>query len=597
MSTSLLRVIWSVTGPYKKYAVFLLILLIVSAVFDSLSLVMILPVLEVLLNHENSRYYRLMQPVLSWFPSSSHLFVVCGLCFLLIVFKNILVLYRAWVSKSFIGKLRLYWSSHIFDNCLYSHFIWYLKQKQGVILENVLYEPNYASKCFRDLIDLVNMAFIVLCLTASLLFLNWQVTVLTFVVGLFICLVQWRYTSKHSSSIGKEKILLNQGISGMVAESIAGVRQVKLFAMEKSVARIFHGRMERLMQLLVRLGVIQELPNAIGEVAIVGLILSILLYYIYELGVPFSEIVPFIGMFVIAANRLSMNLGKLLSQRVSVLSFMPSLQLVDDLVHHADIRESSRPGGAIPPFHDCVVFENVDFQYDKSHPVFQSLDLEFKQGKVTALTGPSGSGKSTVCDLLTGLLRPSSGRILVDGRDMEGIDIRGWRDRLGYVSQESFFFNATLRENILSGMPSVGDDDLVRIASLCGAHEFVRDFPGGYDTVIGDSGIRMSVGQRQRIAVMRALVRRPQILILDEVTSSLDSQNEKEILQLIDRLRAEGMTVILVTHRILTLRVTDFIYVMEKGRVVESGAYEDLLRNQNLFSRLDQLSREPVVSS
>lgn len=589
------RLLWSIVGPHRKMALFLLSVLILSAAAESMSLVMIYPLLESLLPDDGEGGgIPVLRTVLNWFPEQYELLVVCALAFGVIVFKNLLILYRAYLSKSFLGRLRLYWSGSILENCLHSRFIWHLRQKQGVILENVLHEPNYASKCLRDLIDLVSKSFLVACLTLSLFAFNWRVTLATIAVGAVICMVQWGYTRRHSHGIGKKKILLHQELSGIVAESLAGVRQIKIFSMESGAAKMFDAKMSRLMRLLVRLGVIQELPNVIGEVFVVGLILGTLFYFVYGAGMEFAEILPLIGVFVFCAQRISQNLGMLLSQRVSVISYVPSLRLVDSLMRSADIREETGGSESFERLGDRIALDNVHFSYDGKHEVFKGLSLDMPKGQITAITGPSGSGKSTVCDLVTGLLQPADGRVLVDGRDLRGYNLRSWREKIGYVSQESFFFNATILENILSGRPGGAEEKAAEAARLAGAHEFIERFPEGYNTRIGESGVRMSVGQRQRLAIARALMREPEILILDEVTSALDTKNEMDIIGLIRDLRRRGFTIVMVTHRIASLRAADAIHVLDRGELAESGTYGDLLRNQSLFARLDELSRAPL---
>jgi ATP-binding cassette subfamily C protein len=197
-------------------------------------------------------------------------------------------------------------------------------------------------------------------------------------------------------------------------------------------------------------------------------------------------------------------------------------------------------------------------------------------GATTAIVGPSGSGKSTLADLLMGLLTPSEGRILVDGVTLDGGRLDAWRDQIGYVAQEAFLFHESVRANLLWARPDASEEEIWHALRLASADAFVRALPHGLDTVVGDRGVLVSGGERQRLSLARALVRRPALLILDEATSSLDSENEARIQQAIDKLHQQ-MTIVVITHRLSTIRGADTIHVVDRGRLVESGTWTDLV--------------------
>ena len=247
-----------------------------------------------------------------------------------------------------------------------------------------------------------------------------------------------------------------------------------------------------------------------------------------------------------------------------------------------------------------IHFDDVTFDYrrDGTAVAVQALTFEIAAGQTTAIVGPSGAGKSTVADLLTGLLEPTGGRILVDGRPLTAACLDAWRDHIGYVLQDTFLFHESVRANLVWARPGAADDDLWRALQSAAAADFVAALPEGLDTVVGDRGMLVSGGERQRLALARALLRRPALLILDEATSSIDSENEARIQAAIDRLH-EQITIVIITHRLSTVRHADIVHVIDRGRLVESGSWTALAAREH--GRFRELCRaqgleEPILA-
>ncbi|TVP43918.1 MAG: ABC transporter ATP-binding protein, partial [Gemmatimonadales bacterium] len=236
-----------------------------------------------------------------------------------------------------------------------------------------------------------------------------------------------------------------------------------------------------------------------------------------------------------------------------------------------------------------IVFDNVSFHYREGEPVLDGISFEAPAGSVTALVGPSGAGKTTLMDLLGRFYDTTGGRILVDGIPLQEYSMTSLRHGLGIVSQETVLFHDTVRSNIAYGLPGpISDEDLEAAARAAHAHEFVSRMPKGYDTVVGERGTQLSGGQRQRIAIARAILRDPPILVLDEATSSLDSESERLVQDAVGRL-LEGRTVFVIAHRLSTIQRADRILVMEAGRVIQRGSHDDLLQEGGLYRHLHDL--------
>ena len=256
----------------------------------------------------------------------------------------------------------------------------------------------------------------------------------------------------------------------------------------------------------------------------------------------------------------------------------------------AELEENQVPGRTLkmPPIQGSVQFENVEFAYDPDKPVLHGISFVAEPGSVTALVGSSGSGKSTIISLLCAFHTPSTGRVLVDGIDLAHVDLNTFRSQLGVVLQDSFLFDGTIRENILFSKPDATEEQFLFAGRTARVDEFAERFPDAYDTIVGERGVKLSGGQRQRLSIARALLAEPRILILDEATSSLDSESEAMIQAGLNQLM-QGRTTFVIAHRLSTIRRADQILVVEQGRVVERGNHAELFamggRYYDLYTR------------
>ena len=231
-----------------------------------------------------------------------------------------------------------------------------------------------------------------------------------------------------------------------------------------------------------------------------------------------------------------------------------------------------------------ISFENVSFRYFKNQELIEGVNLVIKQNRMTALVGHSGSGKSTIVSLLLRLYDVESGEITINGIDLREYDLESYLEKVGYVSQNTFVYNASVRENIAFG-GIFSDEKIVEAAIKANAHDFIVNLPEGYDTIVGDQGLRLSGGEKQRIAIARALVRDPEILLLDEATSSLDNESESIVQSSINKV-SKNVTTFVVAHRLSTIRNADNIYVMSKGKIVENGKHDELIEKRGMYYEL-----------
>jgi ATP-binding cassette, subfamily C, bacterial len=305
-------------------------------------------------------------------------------------------------------------------------------------------------------------------------------------------------------------------------------------------------------------------------------LLAIAVFLAYEvLHVATAQLLLLLFIFA----RLMPRLTSIYRQLQGLAIVLPVLEAVSEL--ERECREAAEPVSSHRSdigLHGTIRLEKVSFTYLRraNTPALSDVDLEIPQGLTTAIVGPSGAGKTTLADLLIGLLPATGGRILIDGGELTPDRLVAWRRHIGYVAQEAVLFHDTVRANLAWANPGASEEDLMQALRLSAAYDFVARLPEGLDTILGERGVLVSGGERQRLSLARALLRRPDMLVLDEATSSLDSENELRIQHAIEKLHQQ-MTIVVITHRLSTIRHADLIHVLDHGRVVESGSWDELV--------------------
>ena len=374
--------------------------------------------------------------------------------------------------------------------------------------------------------------------------------------------------------IFRERGKLQAEVTGRLTETLGGVRVVKAYHAEPREAAVFEGGVRRILDNVFRtltatsvlslsstvlLGVVGAAVMWVGAREILAARMTVGSFFTYTVFLGFL-VGPFFQIVSIGSQLTEALAG--LERTREVLSQRPE-------------DEDERRVVALPEVRGDVVFEDVTFAYREDEPVLHGISLHAAPGTVTALVGPSGAGKSTVIGLVCAFHAPRSGRILVDGVELATVRLDAYRAHLGVVLQETFLFDGTIRENVAFSRPDATADEVSEACRIAHVAEFAERFPDGYDTVVGERGVRLSGGQRQRVAIARAILADPRILILDEATSSLDSESEALIQQGLSWLM-RGRTTFVIAHRLSTIRRADQILVLEHGRVVERGTHAEL---------------------
>ena len=433
----------------------------------------------------------------------------------------------------------------------------------------------------KILMESLNIFFIfVLLVVVEPVISLMAMTVLGAVSGGFLMLVR-RKTAKYGEDEQEQHQnmikAVSQGLGGLKESIVLGRQHYFLNAFARSSKRYSVAGKFKL--------VMQEMPQRIIEtIAVTGMLLIAVVFL--ARGGDMMVVIPLLALFGTAAVKLMPSMKALVASLHTITYYRFAVDNVCDelraIGHHA--LQASRQDSEELPFKQYISLENISFRYPEAQgEALKRISLQIERGKAVAFVGSSGAGKTTLVDLLLGILKPTSGQICVDGNDVQE-NLRGWQAQLGYIPQQIYLSDASIANNIAFGVPEekVSLNQVVEVARIAQLDEFVQSLPDGYDTVIGESGVRLSGGQRQRIGIARALYHQPDVLVMDEATSALDNKTERFFMEALQQLR-ERYTIIMIAHRLSTVKECDELFMMENGKVTARGTYDELMAGSEAF--------------
>ncbi len=423
------------------------------------------------------------------------------------------------------------------------------------------------------LVDFVGGLLTAVIAFVYLLHISVVMTLLAFgVVVVFTAILQAAF--KTIRPIFRERSRINADVTGRLTESLGGVRVVKGYHAEEREAQVFAGGVQRLLDNVIRTLTAQSFMGLASTVVLgaVGALVMffgarLVLAHKLTLGGYFSY--TLILAYMIAPVVQIVAIGTQLTEAIA------GLDRTSEILNESDEENDPQRTATLGAIRGDIQFQDVLFSYEPTKPVLHGISLEAAPGTVTALVGPSGSGKSTIISLLCAFHKPDAGQVLIDGIDLSTVRLSDYRTQLGVVLQESFLFDGTIRENVQFSRPTASEAEVLEACRIARVDEFAERFPEGYETIVGERGVKLSGGQRQRISIARAILANPRILILDEATSSLDSESEAMIQEGLAYLM-RGRTTFVIAHRLSTIRRADQILVVEEGKIVERGTHAEL---------------------
>lgn len=508
--------------------------------------------------------------------------VLPAVVFLLYVIRGFLIFAQSYLMKSAAMKLVRGMRNKLYNHILHLPVSYFNRESSGVIISRIMYDVKelngLVSGVFKTLIVEVPT---VIFLLGIAFYRSWDLT--------FVSIILLPFVAYSSRKLGKRlkgrtkqvqrKVSL---LTHKIGEAILGNRVIKIFNREDVMEKKFTNENQKFYREVLRAVRIKEFAVVIIDL-VTGAGIALVLWYGFHM-IANENITPGeFGTIVVAILLVFSPLKKIGDAYTTLQEIKASIERIDTLfsVKHEEPGEIK-----IERFDRSIKFEDVSFTYPGiSTPVLQGLNLEVVQGEIIAIVGKSGVGKSTLIDLIPKFNKATSGKITIDGKDVNDLEIHSLRNLIGIVSQDIVLFNDTVRENIVFGKENATDEDIKEAAVLAYADEFVKDLPEKYETIIGERGLMLSGGQRQRIAIARAILKNPPILILDEATSSLDSVSEALVQKALEKLMANRTTIV-VAHRLSTIKNADRIVVIANGKIVDIGTHDKLIGINTTYREL-----------
>ncbi len=586
---SMAKIAYKYLKRYQSLSMTVFIAIIISSVFEGASFGMLIPLIQGMTNSADNMLGKI--PLLKHLNLSMAgtdqtrlLSWILGIMFMILLVKNVF----AYMSNLLIAKLRLGTSRDLavslMNNIIGYDLKFFDTAKSGHLMTSINVETVRMGDFIMAALNLATVSVRVGTYIILLFLISWKASIVVFV--LIACvMVPLEYLMKKLKHLGGMLSKAWSDYNFKLLEILNGIRVVKGSGAEERERGSFKNAADSIYDIQYNTNKYIYLRIPMSEIFIFGMTVLSLLVIINVTKVNIPAVFPYAAVFLVILTKALTQLNLLNSYRSNAMSNMASFSSYEELMDGKSKRTIEDGTKTIIKFSDSIRFDRVVFSYNGSSHVLNGVSLTIEKGKITAIVGTSGVGKSTLVNLIMRFYDVESGGILVDGTDIRELTLKGWRSKIGLVSQDIFIFNDSVRRNISYGLEDLNDEKVREAAAAAGIDDFIMSLTDGYDTVVGERGVQLSGGQKQRLSIARAIVRDPEILILDEATSSLDSETEKLINVAIDRI-SRDRTVIAIAHRLSTVVRADNIVVLDGGAIAENGSHPELLRKNGVYKRL-----------
>jgi len=573
----------------KRGALKLLSLMGTLALLEATGVASIMPFLAILSSPDLIETNSALAKLSAWtgVTSADQLLILTGaFVFVLVVSALVLQALVVWAQYRYAGNLMHSWSCRIVETYLQQPYEWFLARHSSEFSASTINEVNQVIyHAVLPLLLIASNALVAIAVFAFLLIIDPVLAITTVVVLAGAYVTTYRFLRTRIVQAGESWLDSNQGRYHVLAEAFTGIKEVKVLHAEKSFARQFDSVSRRMCDAMIRYKVVGQVPSFALQAIVFGGMLLVVLYVLATSG-GFAAGLPIIGLYAFAGYKMMPALQRIYVQfsemefsSVALGSLEGPLRFVRDPASGVETFEAGQETGTRIRLTEQLEFRDLVYRYPGSDlPTLKRMSFAIRAGSKVGIVGSTGSGKTTTVDLILGLLRPSSGSVLVDGKEIEDAQLRPWQASIGYVPQVIFLADTSLAGNIAFGVPKERIDlgRVEAVSKLASLHSFVVDeFPDRYESRTGERGVRLSGGERQRVGIARALYHDPDVLILDEATSALDNVTERLVMEAVDGL-APSKTVIIIAHRLSTVKNCDTIFFLEDGVVSAQGTYDEL---------------------
>ena len=576
---------WLLLNPkQKKYAVFLFILMFIAMILESLSIGIILPLISILLKGEVGTSF--FSNFFAFGTLTGKNLVYIGLLVTLTIFliKNLGLVFNLWQQTKFLRNLQFEFTNRLFKYYLKNDYIFFLQNNSALLYRNLTEVIGSYVGFVKGCMILLGEIIVFIGIASLLFYVDFLgTTIILFSVGI-ASLIIYFLTIGKISLLGVQKNIVSGELNKHLLQGMASAKDVKILDREEDLIYQVDKNAFKQSRLNQIIQFITALPRFSFEILMVC-IFSALVFAMLGAKREMVDIIQYLGVFAVAAFRIVPGASRILSSFQNLKYIEPSIKLLlqefdsknnSYVKKNNSLKENNKP----LKFQNKISLKNVSFSYPiRKEFSLSKISMNIKKGEFVGVIGKTGSGKSTLINLLIGLLKPTEGKVEVDEFNINE-SLKEWYKKIGYVPQSVYLTDDTIRKNIAFGLLEENiDDNLVNQAiKKANLNEFLNGLPNGLETIVGEKGINISGGQQQRIGIARALYRDPEILILDEATSSLDQSTEKKIIESIELLKGKK-TLIVITHRLYTVESCDKVFFIDKGQITKHGHPKEILSN------------------
>jgi len=587
-----LKVMWFFMSHYKLYFMLLVGIAGIIGFLEALNVAIIYPILADSLGTSvtGNPFLQFVDVFTKFIPISDPLISYCIL-FIIVAFTVLIgKLFYFYFAEKLTGIIVIDAKKKIFNKCMNSDYQFFIDNKQGEVLYKTAIAPNQVATLLNLLATISVELFLTISVFALLFSMTWKGTILI-IIGGALYYYFTKYLSKRVSYLaGTKELESGQVETVVITEYTTGAKQIKVFNTFPYWKEMYDKAIHTFWKYHRKGAFWSRVP----EVLLIFLVyLSIgctVVFIKLQNPAGFTAALPVIGTMGFAIFLLMPKITTFGRYRMQFMHHLPSVEAVYSLLKDKTYCKIKNGTKKFTSLKSGIEFINAKFTHKERDIILDNVSLTIKKNKITALVGASGSGKSTVVNLMLRLFDVDNGGVYIDGVNIKELDISTFLNSIGFVSQETFIHNASIKENIAFG-GSYTDKEIIEAAELADIHDFIQSLPEKYDTLVGDRGARLSGGEKQRIAIARAIIRKPEILILDEATSSLDNISENVVQKAINN-ASKNCTTFVIAHRLSTIKNADIIYVIDNGTIVESGSHNQLLNKKGKYWELHNIQKE-----
>ena len=593
-------------APYKKYLGWSVILNILSVIFNLFSFSMIMPILKMLFNMDGKEYALIPWDQVKAFDSqalinnlyyyvgqftgnygaSKTLLLLCLFLCVMTVFKTACYFGAAAVMipirTGVVRDMRM----KIYNKILSLPIGYFSQERKGDIIARMSGDVQEIENSITGVLDMfIKNPILIIGYFAAMLIISWQLTLFTIVFAPLMLWLMGAIGRKLKEQSLEAQALWSDTMS-QVDETLGGLRVIKAFLAEKKMGRRFLKIIENMRAKNSRVATRQASAHPVSE-CLGTFMIAVVLWFggtlILKDNAPIDA--PTFIFFMVVLYSIIAPIKDLSKAAYSIPKGMASMERINKILDSTNPIQDAPDAVDIEGLDKGISFKGVTFRYpDGNRDVLKDIDLKIEKGKTVAIVGSSGAGKSTLADLIPRFYDVSEGSVCIDGKDIRGIKISSLRSLMGNVNQDPILFNDTIFNNIAFGVENATKEQVIAAAKIANAHDFIMEKEEGYDTNIGDRGVKLSGGQRQRISIARAVLKNPPILILDEATAALDTESERAVQEALERLMSHRTT-LAIAHRLSTVKNADEIIVLDEGRIVERGKHDQLIEKNGYYKK------------